>query len=301
MKEEIIVTETELCGTRIDKYISDFRGIMSRSQLKHRNAAVFIDGKEVKYSHRINEGEQITIEYDDPEESDILPEKMDLDIIYEDENVIVINKKQGIVVHPAEGNYSGTLVNGLIYYLKNHQENFSDEPVRPGIVHRLDKETSGVIIIAKNTETHEYLSQQFRERTTDKKYIAVIKGRIKKKEGKIETYIRRDRINRKKFTTDSSEGKFAVTNYKILKEYDNFSLCLIKLETGRTHQIRVHMSFSGTPVLGDPVYSRKDSKYPDATLMLHSFILSIDIPGRGRMRFSASLPERFKKLIRENS
>ncbi len=206
-----------------------------------------------------------------------------------------------MVVHPAEGNYSGTLVNGILYYLKNHSSNFITEAVRPGIVHRLDKETSGVIIIAKNVESHEYLSEQFRDRTTDKKYLAVLKGRLKKKEGSIDTFIKRDRINRKKFTADTADGKHALTDYKVLKEYDKFSLCLIKLHTGRTHQIRVHMSHLGNPVLGDPVYCRKDRTYPDASLMLHAFVLCIDIPGKGRMQFSAALPERFKKLLRESS
>ncbi len=297
--EEITVTEEDLCGLRIDKYISDYREIMSRSQLKQRDAVFYVNGSEVKYSHRINLDEKITIEFSDPEEQDILPEKIDLDIIYEDENVIVVNKPQGMVVHPAEGNYSGTLVNGLLYYLKNHQSNFKSDVVRPGIVHRLDKETSGVMIIAKNVESHEFLSKQFRERSADKKYLAVVKGMLKDKEGTIETFIKRDRINRKKFTADEKEGKHAVTEYKVLKEYEHFSLCLIKLHTGRTHQIRVHMSHLGCPVLGDPVYSRKDNKYPEATLMLHAFILAIDIPGKGRMQFSATLPERFKTLIGE--
>ena len=301
MTEEITVTEEELCGLRIDKYIADLRKIMSRSQLKQRNAVFYINGKEVKYSHRVNLNEIITIQYSEAENQDIIPEEIDLDIIYEDENVVVVNKVQGMVVHPGDGNYSGTLVNGILYYLKNHRSNFSTEAVRPGIVHRLDKETSGVIIIAKNAETHEYLSRQFRERTTDKKYLAAVKGRLNKKEGRIDTFIKRDRINRKKFTADKAEGKHAVTDYKVLKEYDKFSLTLIKLHTGRTHQIRVHMSHMGHPVLGDPVYSRKDSFYPDATLMLHAFVLCIDIPGKGRMHFSATLPKRFKMLLRESS
>ena len=178
---------------RIDKYISDYREIMSRSQLKQRDAVFYVNGREVKYSHRINLDEKITIEFSDPEEQDIRPEKIDLDIIYEDENVIVVNKPQGMVVHPAEGNYSGTLVNGLLYYLKNHQSNFESEVVRPGIVHRLDKETSGIMIIAKNVESHEFLSKQFRERSADKKYLAVVKGMLKDKEGTIETFIKRDR------------------------------------------------------------------------------------------------------------
>ena len=296
MTEELKVTEEELCGLRIDKYISDFRKIMTRSQLKQRNAVFLVDGKEVKYSHRISINENIKINFSDYIEMEILPEKIDLDIIYEDDNVIVINKSQGMVVHPADGNYSGTLVNGLLFYLKNHRKNFESEPVRPGIVHRLDKETSGVIIVAKNIETHEFLSRQFRERTTEKKYIAVVKGKISDKEGTIETFIARDSINRKKFTASKSVGKKAVTDYRVLKEFENFSVCMIKIRTGRTHQIRVHMSHIGHPVLGDPVYSRKDSIYPDATLMLHAYMLSINIPGRGEMQFTAPLPDRIKQL-----
>ncbi len=301
MNDEITVTEEEYCGLRIDKYISDCRKIMSRSQLKQRNASFYVDGQEVKYSHRINLNDKILIEYTEPEEQDIVPEKIDLDIIYENSSLIVINKPQGMVVHPAEGNYSGTLVNGLLHYLQNHQNNFSEDTVRPGIVHRLDKETSGVIVIAKNAETHEYLSSQFRNRTAEKKYIAVVKGKLKEKSGTIKTFIKRDRLNRKKFCAAKNEGKYAVTEYHLLKEYDNFSLCLVKIHTGRTHQIRVHMAHMGNPVLGDPVYSRKDNRYPDATLMLHAFVLSIDVPEEGRKQFSAPLPERIKRIIRENS
>ena len=296
MTEEIKVTEEDLCGLRIDKYISDYRKIMSRSQLKQRNAVFFADGKEVKYSHRISLNEIIKIDYSDSVDMDIIPEKINLEILYEDENVIVINKEQGMVVHPADGNYSGTLVNGLLFYLKNHKINFESEPVRPGIVHRLDKETSGVIIAAKNVETHEFLSKQFRNRTTEKKYIAIVKGIINEKRGRIETDIARDSINRKKFTACKSGGKHAVTDYSVLKEFDNYSVCIIKIKTGRTHQIRVHMSHIGHPVLGDPVYSRKDSKYPDASLMLHAFMLELEIPGKGRMEFTAPLPERIINL-----
>ena len=301
MTEEIKVTEEDLCGLRIDKYISDFRKIMSRSQLKQREAVFFVDGREVKYSHRISINENIKIEYSELADIDILPEKIDLEILYEDENVIVINKKQGMVVHPGEGNYSGTLVNGLLYYLKNLKNNFKEEAVRPGIVHRLDKETSGVIIIARNAETHEILARQFRERKTDKIYIAVVKGRIREKEGRIQTLIARDSANRKKFAVSESRGRNAVTDYKVLREFDNYSLCMIRIHTGRTHQIRVHMSDMGNPVLGDPVYSRKDSKYPEASLMLHAYRLSLKIPGKGMMKFEAPVPERIIKLTGEIS
>ncbi len=301
MEKTIEVTEEGIDNIRIDKYLSEYTDIMTRSQLKSRNAVVFINNKKAKLSSKINLKDKITIKYDDIENFDIIPEDIEIDIIYEDKNVIVLNKKQGMVVHPAEGNYTGTLVNGIIYYLKEHRESFKEEKIRPGIVHRLDKETSGVIIIAKNPEVHEYLSSQFRNKTTVKKYFAFIKGRITVKEGKIETFIRRDRINRKKFTADDKEGRFSVTNYKVLKEYSRSSFCLLTPETGRTHQLRVHMAYTGHPILGDPLYSRKNKNFPGITLMLHAYKLEIDIPEKGIMKFIAPLPERFKKILCEKN
>jgi len=282
---------------RIDKYISD-QNILTRSQFKSRKAQVFIDGGEVKLSRKISDGEVLELQWDDPEALDIEPEEMDLQILYEDENSIVVNKEQGVVVHPANGNYSGTLVQGLLYHIKNLGEKFDNQLERPGIVHRLDKDTSGVIIAAKNPETHEFLSAQFRDKTNEKYYLAVVRGYPPKRRGVIETFLTRHPVDRKKFITHESMGKYASTEYRVLRSWDKYALMLLKLNTGRTHQLRVHMVHIGCPILGDPVYGRKDNLYPEATLMLHAWKLKIRLPGTSEdSLFKAPVPVRFRKLL----
>ena len=285
---------------RIDKYISDHLQILTRSQLKARDAKVFINGKEAKLSKTVKDGDSIDIEYDSAPETNIKPEKIDLDIIYEDENVAVINKPQGMVVHPAAGNPSGTLANAFLYYFGDTDFEKDEDDTRPGIVHRLDKDTSGVIITAKNSAAHEFLSQQFRDKKVEKKYLAVVKGRMRSRVGAIEANLLRDRNNRKKFSVVTGKGKEALTRFRVLKEFEDTTLLSLEPETGRTHQLRVHMQHYGCPIIGDPIYSRKIVKYGDLTMMLHAYILIIDIPGYGIKKFHAPLPERFKKFIREN-
>lgn len=283
---------------RADRYIAEHAGI-SRSRLKGE-CTLLINGREAKLSKNVSGGDVISLELapvKGPE--DIEPQKMDLDIIYEDDNVIVLNKEQGMVVHPAAGNFQGTLVNGLLDYVAGLDEEFDDDTVRPGIVHRLDKDTSGVIIIAKNPEAHEFLSRQFRDKVTRKTYMAIVRGRLPKKHDIIDTYIVRDRQNRKKFTVPSGpKGKQAITEYQVEKEYGSYTFCQLYPHTGRTHQLRVHMQHLNAPILGDPVYSRADSRFPDATLMLHAASLEIFIPGvETKMMFCAPMPERFKEVL----
>lgn len=296
-REEITVSLPDSLKMRVDRYISD-NNILSRSQIKTRNARVFLNGSEIKFSRKISNNDQISVEWDDPPPMDIEPEELPLDIIYEDENTIVLNKEQGVVVHPANGNYSGTLVQGLLYYVKNLSSNFGNELERPGIVHRLDKDTSGVIITAKNPETHEYLSTQFREKTNEKYYLAIVRGYPPKRRGTIETFITRNPVDRKKFVTHESSGKHAVTGYRVLRNWDKYSLMLLKLNTGRTHQLRVHMVHIGCPIMGDPIYGRKDNRFPEATLMLHAWKLKIKLPGmKEAMLFKAAIPLRFRKML----
>ncbi len=296
-KEKITVKLPGSLKIRVDKYISD-NDIISRSQIKSRNAKVYLNNMEIKFSRKVLDGDILEIQWEDPPPMDIVPENIPLDIIYEDKSVIVINKKQGMVVHPANGNYSGTLVQGLLYYFKNLSTNFNNELERPGIVHRLDKDTSGVIITAKNPEVHEYLSNQFREKTNEKYYLAVVRGYPPKRRGVIDTYITRNPVDRKKFVTHENEGKRAVTEYRVLRNWDKYSLMLLKLNTGRTHQLRVHMVHIGCPIAGDPIYGRKDNRFPEITLMLHAWKLKILIPGsNGLMQFKAAIPRRFKKMV----
>ena len=296
MEKEIQVELPEGQSVRMDKYISNL-GIMNRSQFEICKLRVTADGLEMKLSKKVKNGDNLHLFWEEPEEPDYEPEEMDLDIIFENENVIVLNKPQGVVVHPGNGNYHGTLVQGLLFYNRNLSSAFHQELVRPGIVHRLDKDTSGLIITAKNTASLETLSAQFRERTTEKYYMALVKGRMPARRGDIEGYITRDERNRKKFTVHDSKGKYALTRYEVVKAWEDYTLVSLKLETGRTHQLRVHLLSLGCPILGDPIYSRKDNRYPDVSLMLHSWKLKITLPGETEARkFSAPLPERFHKM-----
>lgn len=303
MTVKYTVGDNEIPGTRLDKFISDSMELLSRSQLKQRIINVLVNGKSVKLSKKINPGDNIEVEYSVPSLPDISPENLCLDIIYEDNNVIVINKPQGLVVHPGSGINSGTLVNGLLYHIKDLKSVFN-EHTRPGIVHRLDKDTSGIIITAKNTYAHEYLSAQFRKRKTKKVYLAVVKGRPRFSECRIDTLICRDPKNRKRFRANKISGKRAVTDYEIIRSFSNYTFLKLKPKTGRTHQLRVHTCSIGCPILGDSLYSRPDSNFPKVSLMLHAFKLYINLPGEDNIRmFRAPLPERFKdffKLFKKN-
>ena len=292
---------------RLDKYIASLPNGMNRSKLKSGVTEILVNGKKSKLSQKINAQDIIDIEWEDNIPENIEPEDIPLDIIYEDENVTVVNKKQGMVTHPACGNWNGTLVNALLYHwgreavkqVKEGSEQKIMEFRRPGIVHRLDKETSGIIITAKNRDVEEYLGQQFRQKTLRKEYILIVKGRPPAAAGDIRTQIIRDPKDRKRYKAveNSSEGKYARTLYHCISSYGNYTLVRVRLKTGRTHQIRVHMKYLGCPIVGDPVYNKVDPIFPDATLMLHSKLLEITIPGEDKPRtFITPTPKRFLKL-----
>lgn len=298
------VTESE----RLDKYISSLKDGMNRSKLKSSATEILVNGKSVKLSTKVKAGDKIDIQWDENIPTDITPEDIPLHIIYEDENVTVINKEQGMVTHPAAGNWSGTLVNALLYHWKRESiAEIKDDDInkvlanrRPGIVHRLDKDTSGIIITAKNTFAEEWLSKQFLNKKLHKEYILITKGKPPASAGDIQTQIIRDPKDRKKYKalTGTQEGKFARTLYKVIAYYGNYSLIRVRLKTGRTHQIRVHMKYLGCPILGDPIYGKTDSLFSDATLMLHSRQMDIRLPGKEDFtRFRAAVPLRFKKTI----
>lgn len=286
-------------GTRLDTYLASVERICSRSQLAHYRLTASTGGKEVKLSRRIRPGETYRISYSVPQEPDIGPEEMDLQVLYEDDDVVVIDKPQGMVVHPARGNYTGTLVQGLLFHCNGKEGNFPEEDLRPGIVHRLDKDTSGVIITAKHVKAQEYLASQFRKRKVQKVYYAVVKGRPRQQEGIIDKPIIRDRTHRKRFATTESGGKAALTRYRLKRTVGGYSLLALSPKTGRTHQLRVHCAGMGNPILGDPVYARKDSRFPEVTMMLHAYSLKIRLPGNGEVHtFTAPLPERFSSFLR---
>ena len=228
-------------------------------------------------------------------------EEIPLDILYEDDEILVINKEQGMTVHPGSGVYSGTLANALLG-LYGEDFDTGGDSLRPGIVHRLDKDTSGVMVIAKTKEAHSNLSLQFSEHTNEKYYMALSKGFFTTNEGLIEKRIVRDRNNRKKYTVtnNKTEGKDALTKWRVMAQGDNYALLSLRIYTGRTHQIRVHLSSISHPILGDPIYSRKDDIYPEATLMLHAYRLVFDHPKtKERMVFRAPLPQRFFPILQK--
>ncbi|HBD96434.1 MAG: hypothetical protein A2015_06640 [Spirochaetes bacterium GWF1_31_7] len=279
-------------GKRLDVVISDVTKV-TRSAIKTNLKSILINGKIAKLSYkcRINELVKIVLEWPD---IDILPEDIPLDIVYEDDNYIVINKKQGMVVHPAKGHYSGTLVNALMGMKKISL----DADVRPGIVHRLDKDTSGLIVVTKNIEAHEYLSGLFRNRKVRKVYKAILKGRMMPLSIRVDTNIGRDQRSRKKMTVLKTGGKESLSIFRVMKHFDNITLAAINIKTGRTHQIRVHASSIGYPVLGDPVYSRKDKRYPESTLcLLSSRISFFDKFSNQLLDFKVKLPKHFKDVL----
>lgn len=292
----IVVKLPEGSVMRADAYVAS-TDLLTRSQIKERNLIIKISSKVIKPSRKVTNGDELELEWEEAVTHNIIPEQMDLDIIYEDKNVLVLNKKQGVVVHPGAGNYSGTIVNGILFHNKKEAEAMGGDPERPGIVHRLDKDTSGVIITAKNIETLEYLSEQFRNRETIKEYKAIVKGIPSPSMERIVTFLKRDRVNRKKYCVDPYSGKEAITNYRIKKQWQSGSLLDITIETGRTHQIRVHMAHKRTPIIGDELYSRRNQKLGNFTLMLHAYSLTIKLPGEEESRtFVAELPKRFELL-----
>ncbi|MDI3478221.1 MAG: rRNA synthase [Thermoanaerobacterium sp.] len=291
-----IIAEKDDVDKRIDSFLASELDY-TRSYLKKLilNGLVKVNGSSIKPNYKLKEGDSVDVNIPEAEEIDLMPENIPLDIIYEDDDIIVINKPQGMVVHPAPGNYSGTLVNALLYHCKN-LSGINGE-LRPGIVHRLDKDTSGVMVVAKNDKAHLDLSNQIKERTILKKYIAIVEGVIKDDEGSIEAPIGRDHVERKKMAV-TEDGRYALTLYKVLERYKNNSLIEATIKTGRTHQIRVHMSYIGHPIVGDEVYGYKKQRFNLLGQALHSKLLGLVHPSKKiYMEFEAPIPEYFERLI----
>jgi 23S rRNA pseudouridine1911/1915/1917 synthase len=284
---------------RADLYIPAMPGGINRSRLKSGKASLWVNRKEAKFSAKIRNGDILQVDWEEPVPRQFLPEPIPLDILYEDENVLVVNKAQGMVTHPGAGNWTGTLVNALLHYRGQDKAIPSANMQRQGIVHRLDKDTSGALITAKNQDMADYLCGQFRSRRVKKEYIAIVCGRPPARSGKINTRIVRDRRDRKRFvvTADADKGKEARTSYRCVACYGPFSLMRLRLKTGRTHQIRVHLKHLGCPVLGDPVYGVKNLLFPDAAMMLHARLLAIRLHGEVFSQFKAPVPERFKTVL----
>ena len=285
---EIIVTDG---GKRIDSYLMEHLEL-SRSKISRmiKNGDVTVNGKEVKNSYLVKVDDKIHTEEYKEEEMSAEPEKMDLDIVYEDNDVIVVNKEHGVVVHPGVGNYSKTLVNGLLYHSKLSDINGD---FRPGIVHRIDAFTTGLLMVAKNNKAHEILAKQLEEKTTTRVYWALVWGVIKNDTGTIDAPIGRDLNDRKKQTVTSINSKDAITHFKVLERYKNATLIELRLETGRTHQIRVHMNYIGYPIVNDPVYGRR-KKFDETGQCLHAKVLGFVHPITNKyMEFDSKLPKCF--------
>jgi len=285
-------------GMRLDRYIAENLGLLSRSQIKARELKAAVNGKETKISHAVKNGDALELSWKEAEPVNIIPENIPLDILYEDDRAVVLNKPQGMVVHPGAGNRRGTLANAL-YYRKLEKNKLAEaEGTRPGIVHRLDKDTSGVMIAAYDDEALAFLAEQFKSRRARKTYIAIVRGIPAEKKGRIETYIARDPKDRKRFAV-TPRGKIAVTRYAVIKTWPAHSLVLLRPKTGRTHQLRVHLRYLGHPIAGDPLYGSADPAFPQSSLMLHARSLAIILPDEDTERlFKAPLPDRFTAMIR---
>lgn len=285
-------------GQRIDKYLSTMIEGKSRSFVQGLidEKKVKANNKVIKSNYKLKKGDFIEVEVPEPVELNVSAEEMNLDIVYEDEDVLVVNKEKGIVVHPAPGNYTGTLVNGILHHCSDLSG--INGVIRPGIVHRIDKDTSGILVIAKNDEAHNYLAAQFKEHSIKREYYALVEGKFSKVEGTVDKPISRDKKERIKMAINS-DGKRAVTHYEVLEQYDKgVSLVKCTLETGRTHQIRVHMASIGHPLVGDLVYGYKRQKFNIEGQALHAKTLGFIHPRtKEYMEFTSELPNYFKELL----
>lgn len=288
-------------GKRIDVYLTDIFHEMSRSHMQKiiDEGNVIANGKVCRSNYKLKKGDFLEIRIPDPKKLDIIPEDIQLDIMYEDTDLIVINKPQGMVVHPAPGVYTNTLVNALLYHCKDLSG--INGVTRPGIVHRIDKDTSGVLVVAKNDLAHIKLSEQLKDHSMTRIYEALVEGVIKEEEGTIDKPLGRHPVERIKISIVKG-GKRAVTHFKVMERFEGFTLIECKLETGRTHQIRVHMASIGHPLVGDPVYGYKKQKFNLNGQMLHAKKLGFIHPTTGKyMEFITPVPQEFLSVINKIS
>ena len=292
--------ETEDIGKRIDSYLAEQLEDVSRSSVQKiiRDGLVTCGGETCRPGKRISENDLVVVRMPDPVEMTAEPENIPLDIIYEDDDILIVNKPKNMVVHPAAGHFTGTLVNALLFHCKGRLSGINGV-LRPGIVHRIDKDTSGLLIVCKNDNAHRSISEQMKEHSIRRTYHAIVCGKLTEN-GRIETYIGRDPKNRKRMAVVSRPGKTAITNYEITESFDKFTYVKCRLETGRTHQIRVHMAHLGHPILGDPLYGgiRKDMQEASDGQVLHAKNIGFIHPSTGEyMEFDSPLPENFTAIL----
>ena len=297
MENDVFIIEEKDQGTRIDKYLSEVFALKSRSFIQGliEKESVKVNGKIPKSNYKLKSFDKIEVEFKEPEILKVDAEDIPIDILYEDKDVIVVNKAQGMVVHPAPGNYNGTLVNALLFHCKDLSS--INGVIRPGIVHRIDKDTSGVLVIAKNDETHNKLSEQLKDHSMKREYCALVEGRLKNEKGTIDKPLARNKRDRLKIGVVEG-GKRAVTHYEVLERYNGYTLIKCILETGRTHQIRVHMASIGFPLIGDPLYGFKKQRFKLNGQLLHAKTLGFIHPTQNTyVEFTTELPEYFKVII----
>lgn len=294
---ENIITNEDQKGLRLDVFLLEKHSEFSRSHIKNliEKGLVKVNGNVVKAGYALKNGENIEIEVQKPEAISTDAEDIDFEIVYQDEDLAVINKPQGLVVHPCSSTKSGTLVNGLLYKIKDLSG--INGQLRPGIVHRLDKDTSGLLVIAKNDFAHVRLAEQIKNKTCHRNYLAVLDGNLKENEGRIETFIKRDPKDRMKMSVQGS-GRVATTDFKVLKRFEKCCLVEFSLQTGRTHQIRVHSKYLNHPIVGDKLYGKEVKGL--AGQLLHAYKISFVHPRSGElMTFEADLPDYFKDYLKK--
>lgn len=297
--KNVIVNENDK-GKRLDIYIAENFNELSRTMIKKliESNNILVNDKSEKVSYKVQANDNISIDVPEAKETKLKAQEIPLDIIYEDSDIIVVNKPKGMVVHPANENPDGTLVNAILSICKNSLSGIGGE-LRPGIVHRLDKDTSGLIIVAKNDKAHINMSEQIKERNVKKTYIALVRGNVPEEKATINMPIGRSTKDRKKMAV-TKNGKQAITHFKVLKRYSKYTLLEIKIETGRTHQIRVHMAEIGYPVVGDAVYSNGKNEFGIEGQMLHAYKLEFMHPITNKhMELTAPLPQYFEEILKK--
>ncbi|MBE7023912.1 MAG: RluA family pseudouridine synthase [Ruminococcaceae bacterium] len=294
-----MILTTDSSGKRLDAYLAEKVPELTRSRIQKLilDGFVTVNGKCVKSNYKLREKDEISVEIPEPKETEIAAEEIPLDIVFEDDCMLVVNKPQGMVVHPAAGNYSGTLVNALMAYCGERLSGINGE-IRPGILHRIDKDTSGLLMVAKNDKAHLELSAQIKDHSLSREYLALVHGKIKEDSGTIDAPIGRDERDRKKMTITEKNSKNAVTHFFVLERFQKYTFVRCRLETGRTHQIRVHMSKNGHPIVGDPVYGVKKEEFRLDGQLLHAHMIGFVHPVSGEyMEFSRELPEYFEEIL----
>ncbi|HAE41917.1 MAG TPA: RNA pseudouridine synthase [Clostridiales bacterium] len=294
--KEILIVEDD--GVRLDLFLSEYYENLSRTYLQKliKEDCILVNGVAKKKNYILQNGDEIEINIPKPQLLKVEAENLDIEIVYEDDYLAVVNKPRGMVVHPAPGNYSGTMVNALLYRLGTLSN--INGVIRPGIVHRLDKDTTGLLVVAKNNVVHQSLSLQIKEYKAERIYVALVHGLVKDNQGIIDLPIGRDQNDRKKMAVTDKNSKSAITNYEVIRHYKKYSLMKLQLETGRTHQIRVHLSYLGYPIVGDMLYGRKENQFKFHGQLLHAKRLAFLHPIRNiKMEFDSDLPADFQKIL----